>query len=151
MEPFPGTYAVVLTPNQCRPVKIGKLGLLQVREGYYIYVGSALGPGGLKARIAHHKKISDRPRWHIDYLRTVTHLIELWYSFDSIRREHLWADIIANANGVTAPFPGFGSSDCTCKSHLYFLNSKPAVNSFRRRIRGRFENHEKVFSEKLSI
>ena len=145
MDPLPGTYALILTPNSSKPVKIGKLGLLQVRKGYYIYVGSAFGPGGLKARIAHHKKVSNRPRWHIDYLRTVTHIKELWYSFDSVRREHQWADIFTNAKGVIAPFPGFGSSDCNCKTHLFFLQSKPTIESFRRRLHARFKDHEKVF------
>ena len=149
MDPLPGTYALILTPNGSKPVKIGKLGLLQVRKGYYIYVGSAFGPGGLKARIAHHKKVSNRPRWHIDYLRKVTHLEALWYSFDSVRREHQWADILANAKGVTVPVPGFGSSDCNCKSHLYFYKSKPSVDYFRRRLRAKIEDHERVFIERL--
>lgn len=149
MEKHPGTYALILTPNSSKPLKIGKLGMLQVRSGFYIYVGSAFGPGGLRARIAHHTKISSRPRWHIDYLRTVTHLIELWYSYDSCPREHQWADIIAGARGITVPFPGFGSSDCSCKSHLYFLTSKPPIESFRRRLRARFEGHEKILVEKI--
>jgi Uri superfamily endonuclease len=148
MDPFPGTYTLILTPNTGKPVKIGKHGLLQVRGGFYVYVGSALGPGGLKARIAHHKKISSRPRWHIDYLRTVTQLEEIWYSFDTVRREHQWADILAGAKGVTVPYPGFGSSDCKCKAHLYFFKSKPAVDSFRRRLRRKFKDHEEVFIEK---
>lgn len=149
MDPLPGTYALVLTPNSDKPVKIGKLGLLQVRKGYYIYVGSAFGPGGLNARIAHHKKVCNRPRWHIDYLRKVTYLKELWYSFDSVRREHQWADILANAKGVSVPCPGFGSSDCNCKSHLYFYKSKPSVDYFRRRLRANIEDHESVFIERL--
>ncbi|UCG06800.1 MAG: GIY-YIG nuclease family protein [Desulfobacterales bacterium] len=150
MEASSGTYALILIPQSSKPVKIGKLGLLQVRAGYYIYVGSAFGPGGLKARIAHHKKVSDRPRWHIDYLRSVTHLKELWYSYDPRPREHQWADIIAGAAGVTVPFPGFGSSDCNCKSHLYFLKSKPTIESFRRWVHANIEDHEEVFIEKFS-
>jgi Uri superfamily endonuclease len=149
MEKHPGTYVLILTPNSSKPVKIGKLGMLQLRAGYYIYVGSAFGPGGLRARIAHHAKISNRPRWHIDYLRTVTHLKELWYSYDPRPREHQWADIIAGARAITVPFPGFGSSDCNCKSHLYFLKSKPMIESFRRRVRNSIEDHDKVLIEKI--
>ena len=149
MEKHPGTYALILTPNGTKPLKIGKLGMLQVRAGYYIYVGSAFGPGGLKARIAHHIRISERPRWHIDYLRTATHLKELWYSYDHRPREHQWADIISSVRGMTVPFPGFGSSDCKCKSHLYFLESKPTIESFRRRVRTNIEDHERVLIEKI--
>ena len=149
MQKHPGTYALILTPNSSKPVKIGKLGMLQVRVGYYIYVGSAFGPGGLRARTAHHKKIANQPRWHIDYLRTVTHLRELWYSYDPLPREHQWANIIAGAREITVPFPGFGSSDCNCKSHLYFLKSKPTIESFRRRVRAGIEDHDKVLIEKI--
>jgi Uri superfamily endonuclease len=132
MEKHSGTYALILTPNGTKPIKIGKLGMLQVRAGFYIYVGSAFGP-----------------RWHIDYLRTVTHLKEWWYSYDPRRREHQWADIISGARGITVPFPGFGSSDCNCKSHLYFLKSKPTIESFRRRVRASIEDQEKVLIKKI--
>jgi Uri superfamily endonuclease len=123
MESSPGTYAIVLTPNSERSIKIGKLGMLKLQAGYYIYVGSAFGPGGLAARIAHHKRISQRPRWHIDYLRTAAEIIELWYTYDSRPMEHDWAETLAGAKGAWAPFPGFGSSDCNCKAHLYFFKS----------------------------
>jgi Uri superfamily endonuclease len=147
MESSPGTYAIVLTPNSERSIKIGKLGMLKLQAGYYIYVGSAFGPGGLAARIAHHKRISQRPRWHIDYLRTAAEIIELWYTYDSRPMEHDWAETLAGAKGAWAPFPGFGSSDCNCKAHLYFFKSKPTIASFRRRLRTRFKDHEKVFFE----
>jgi Uri superfamily endonuclease len=29
---------------------------LQLQRGFYVYVGSALGPGGVRARVAHHQK-----------------------------------------------------------------------------------------------
>ena len=35
-------------------VPIGKLGVLHMLPGIYVYVGSALGPGGLAARIERH-------------------------------------------------------------------------------------------------
>ena len=66
MQTRPGTYALVLVSCSHQRVEVGKLGRLAVQSGYYVYVGSAFGPGGLKARIAHHVKISRRPHWHID-------------------------------------------------------------------------------------
>ena len=42
--------------------------------GKWYYVGSALEPGGLRVRIAHHARIAARPHWHIDYLRRHTPL-----------------------------------------------------------------------------
>jgi len=149
MKSHPGTYAIVLEPNGERSIKIGKLGMLRVQAGYYIYVGSAFGPGGLSARIAHHKRQSQRPRWHIDYLRTTTKICEVWYTHDPGPREHQWAESLAGIKGVTAPFPGFGSSDCNCLAHLYHFKSKPALASFRRRLYARIKSHEKVFIEKI--
>ena len=149
MENQPGTYAIILTPNSGKSIKIGKLGMLKLQAGYYIYIGSAFGPGGLAARIAHHQRISQRPRWHIDYLRAAAEIIEIWYTYDPRRMEHNWAETLNAVKGVRAPFPGFGSSDCSCKAHLYFIESKPSIASFRRRLHGRFKDHEKVFSKKI--
>jgi Uri superfamily endonuclease len=148
MHSLPGTYALVLTPTDELPVKIGKFGLLQLRSGFYIYVGSAFGPGGLEARVAHHQKISKRPRWHIDYLRTVTRIEELWYTHDPVPREHQWAELLDNFKARTVPFPGFGSSDCNCKSHLFFFTSPPSVKSFRLRLYESFHDHAEVFIQK---
>ncbi len=35
-------------------IQIGKLGQFKFKKGYYAYVGSAFGPGGLNSRIKHH-------------------------------------------------------------------------------------------------
>ena len=147
MKNHPGTYAIVLKPNAERSIKVGKLGMLRVQAGYYIYVGSAFGPGGLGARIAHHKRESHRSRWHIDYLRATAEICEVWYTFDPRSLEHQWAETLASATKSTAPFPGFGSSDCNCLTHLYHFKSKPTIASFRRRLRAKIKDHEKVFIE----
>ena len=145
MKNRPGTYALILNPKSERSIKVGKLGLLRVQDGYYIYVGSAFGPGGLNARIAHHKRKSHRSRWHIDYLRAAAEIQEVWYTYDSKPREHQWAKTLAAAKASTAPFPGFGSSDCNCLTHLYFFKSKPAAASFHRRLNAKIKDHEKIF------
>ena len=149
MKNQPGTYAIVLKPDGERSIKIGKLGMLRVQAGYYVYVGSAFGPGGLNARIAHHKRQSQRPRWHIDFLRVIAEICEVWYTHDPEPREHQWAESLAGIKGVTAPFPGFGSSDCNCLAHLYHFKSKPTMASFRRRLYAEIKGHEKVFIEKI--
>jgi Uri superfamily endonuclease len=51
-----GTYALVLAAQKQRTISVGKLGILDVRPGFYVYVGSALGPGGLAARIGRHAR-----------------------------------------------------------------------------------------------
>jgi Uri superfamily endonuclease len=150
MNPIPGTYALIFSALKKGPVIIGKLGTLQLKPGFYIYIGSAFGPGGLKARITHHCKKPARPHWHIDYLGSFLKLTEIWSTYDPIHREHQWAKTIASTRGATIPIIGFGSSDCRCKSHLFFYTSRPSGQSFRRRIQADTNNHGKVFIDKCA-
>ena len=147
MHSQPGTYALIFSACQKGQIDIGRLGTLKLKPGFYIYVGSAFGPGGLKARIGHHRKTAGRPHWHIDYLGPFLELIEIWYTCDPVHREHQWAKIISNTRGTSVPLAGFGSSDCRCKSHLFFRNARPAITAFRRKIYAGMENHGK---EKVS-
>ena len=71
----PGTYALLLASTATRCLyALGGLGSLTLRPGWYVYVGSAFGPGGVCARLAHHRKRAARPHWHVDYLRLHTRL-----------------------------------------------------------------------------
>jgi Uri superfamily endonuclease len=45
IEPKPGTYALILSCTSNARIKIGLLGAMQLQRGYYVYLGSALGPG----------------------------------------------------------------------------------------------------------
>ena len=56
MTAQPGTYVLVLASQRTDPVRIGRLGTLALKPGVFIYVGSAFGPGGLAARIRHHRR-----------------------------------------------------------------------------------------------
>ena len=144
-----GTYALILASSCDRLIRIGKLGQLELQAGFYIYTGSAFGPGGIKARVAHHKRISQRPHWHIDYLRSVLHLDEVWYSYDSERHEHRWADTFSRLKGASLPIAGFGASDCSCKSHLLLLSNRPSVRRFRNRLCASVNHHGRIFTRKL--
>jgi len=127
MKPARGTYVLILFCPRRKLVQIGKLGSLELRRGFYVYVGSALGPGGVQARVAHHRKVSPRPHWHIDYLRPHARLDRVWYSFSRVRREHHWARTIHALRGAAIPRMGFGASDCRCPSHLFFFVKRPAL------------------------
>jgi Uri superfamily endonuclease len=125
-----GTYAIVLSCSCPERVQIGKLGAFKLRRGFYVYVGSALGPGGVRARVAHHEVMAKRPHWHIDYLRLHTQLDQVWYSHGRVRREHRWARIIRALRGASVPIAGFGSSDCRCAAHLFFFTTRPSFQEF---------------------
>ena len=135
MTAQPGTYALVLASQKTGPLRIGKLGTLELKQGVYIYVGSAFGPGGLAARIRHHTQIAVRPHWHIDYLRAACDLIEIWFTTEAARREHSWAGAVARLPGAGVPMPGFGSSDCQCATHLFWFKNPPSIRAFRQRVR----------------
>jgi len=149
MQARSGTYALILASSSDRLIEIGKLGKFLIRPGYYVYAGSAFGPGGIKARIAHHAKFSQRPHWHIDYLRSALFLDEVWYTYDSEQHEHQWADILKHLKGATLPIAGFGASDCSCKSHLSLFSAKPSVRLFHDRLRSKLNGHGKIFTHKL--
>ena len=131
LMPCPGTYALILRVTDGRRLQVGRLGVLHVHPGYYVYVGSAFGPGGVRARVAHHQRVASRPHWHIDYLRSCTHLEYVWYTYDRQRREHQWAQVFAGLPDAAVPLVGFGASDCACVTHLFCFMGRPVFQTFQ--------------------
>jgi len=64
--------------RQMKRIDIGRLAEFDVAPGFYAYVGSAFGGGGLCARIGHHLESTASPYWHIDYLLQVAQPVEVW-------------------------------------------------------------------------
>jgi Uri superfamily endonuclease len=129
----PGTYALWMPSVGGADIQIGRLGRLRTRPGAYVYVGSAGGPGGLRARLSHHCRGAPHPRWHLDYLRTVLLPQAAWYTPDPLPREHAWARLFAAAPGASIPLMRFGASDCRCAAHLFFFEHRPGLRDFRQR------------------
>lgn len=135
MENEQGTYILVLRSADEQTVRVGALGSLTITTGVYAYVGSAFGPGGVRARVQRHARTGGSTHWHVDYLRSVTTLDEVWYTHDSERRECLWASVLRNGSEASTPLTGFGASDCQCPAHLIEFESRPRMNSFRAGVR----------------
>ncbi|HJO03161.1 MAG TPA: GIY-YIG nuclease family protein [Acidobacteriota bacterium] len=127
----PGTYVLIFEASAGRRVRIGSLGTIDLQPGFHAYVGSARGPGGLAARLAHHRRRARRPHWHIDYLRRHTALREVWFARGLAEREHRWAGILGSSPATTIPMERFGASDCRCRSHLFGFAARPRVSAFR--------------------
>ena len=123
-----GSYILCLKLKDTTQIQIGKLGVFDFKKGFYFYVGSAFGPGGIQARCGHHIKISNKPRWHIDYLRKHCALENIIYSDDPQHLEHQWASMTSAIDSIETPAHGFGSSDCKCQSHLFFSNTDAIDN-----------------------
>ena len=113
----PGVYALLLLLRE--PATVRVLGrVFRLEPGCYVYVGSARGPGGLRARIARHAAVEKRVKWHVDQLTSgAAELACVVYS-GTTARECVLVSYLEQL-GFEHPVAGFGSSDCgSCRSHL---------------------------------
>jgi Uri superfamily endonuclease len=128
-----GTYLLRLQLLRPRRLRIGRLGSYHFAAGHYLYVGSALGPGGLAARLAYHQRREKaRPHWHIDYLRPHTHLQEAWTITCARHLEEEWGSALLQLPGLQTPVPGFGSSDTKLPTHLFYISRQPSSQRISR-------------------
>jgi Uri superfamily endonuclease len=128
----PGTYVLALSMQHKKTIQIGKLGRIHFCSGVYAYVGSALGPGGLAARLKRHLRRSSSSHWHIDYLLEYTRVEIIWMSTGRQRREHQWATALEDLGVSATPIQGFGCSDCRCYSHLFHFSAMPSTERIGR-------------------
>ena len=105
-------------------IQIGKLGRIGFQEGFYAYVGSAMN--NLEKRIERHIRKEKRLFWHIDYLLENAEVREVIYAESSKREE---CRLAKNLEKYFNPVRGFGSSDCKCKSHLFFSDNLEDLRS----------------------
>ncbi len=139
-----GTYVLIAQVVQMKCLEIGSLGKFDLVPGFYAYVGSAFGSGGLHARIGHHLESTAEPHWHIDYLLQIATPIEVWFTTVEGKLEHHWAELMERAPGFRVPIPRFGSSDYhrSRASHLYYSKRRPAFRWFRLQIIETFDGVE---------
>jgi Uri superfamily endonuclease len=110
-----GSYILVIyLPAETR-LNAGKLGEVFFRAGYYAYVGSAMR--GFASRLPHHLRKNTKPHWHIDYLLQVASLEKIKTFESDSRQECAIARFLMQQLEY---IPGFGCSDCKCKSHLFY-------------------------------
>lgn len=128
-----GSYVLALSLDQAQTITIGRLGRLQMPAGWYLYSGSARGPGGLAARLGRHRRRlgpGKRVHWHIDYLRERATWGGAWARHTSERLECLWAEALRQLPDARSVVPGFGASDCRCPGHLVYLPELPDEDWF---------------------
>lgn len=130
-----GTYVLLLRLASPARLAIGKLGGFDLRSGYYCYVGSGFGSGGVLSRLAHHFRPIRHLHWHVDYLRKVALVEKAWYAVHKQKQEHRWAAILARMPDASIPLPGFGATDCSCPSHLLYFRARPTTNHLARLLR----------------
>ncbi|MBN2397570.1 MAG: DNA/RNA nuclease SfsA [Deltaproteobacteria bacterium] len=116
-----GGYLVILRVDEGRNIAVGKMGTVFFPPGYYVYAGSAMA--NLTARLERHRRLRKNLHWHIDYLRQAA-------AFETalpVRSSVSLECPLAEAMDAVADWkiPGFGSSDCSCPSHLFGMQSDP--------------------------
>jgi Uri superfamily endonuclease len=127
----PGTYALIFRLRESISLQIGALGRQELPDGICIYVGSAHGPGGLRARVRRHLRPEKQAHWHIDYLTAILLPAGVIWDAGTEKRECAWTQRLLTDTGAIAPISAFGSSDCTagCPAHLVRL---PAMEDLAR-------------------
>jgi Uri superfamily endonuclease len=79
----------------------------------------------LRARLGRHILGSPNRKWHIDHVRAVAALVEVWWRECDERLECALAAGLANRRGWRVEVPNFGSSDCRCGGHLLGGRRRP--------------------------
>jgi len=130
-----GTYVVLLFNDSKKKIQIGRLGKFNFNRGYYIYIGSAMGIGGIKSRVTRHLKKEKLKQWHLDYLRNSIDIVEIWYYYGSEKKECEWASVFNRLDDYKYPVKGFGSSDCKCYSHLVYSKKRPFLIKLKKYIK----------------
>ncbi|MDR2632792.1 MAG: DNA/RNA nuclease SfsA [Treponema sp.] len=120
-----GNYLILLEVVQEKSVSVGSLGTRTFAPGWYVYAGSA--QKNLSHRIKRHlRKVRKHPHWHIDYLTPHSRTIKALPIMAYQNRE---CELAGSLTALGArPIPGFGCSDCSCKSHLFYMARPPMGN-----------------------
>jgi Uri superfamily endonuclease len=123
-----GTYILEIHIRKNIKLSIGLLGLIYFKKGFYYYIGSAMGSKGsstLINRVKRHLKNSNEKKkfWHIDYLlenenALITRIILIPCI---IKLECEFANYFFQF--ADNHIRNFGSSDCLCKSHLFYFKN----------------------------
>jgi sugar fermentation stimulation protein A len=116
-----GVYLVVLSLERDTRIETGGLGEVFYKSGWYVYVGSA--KRALASRVRRHLAKRKTRHWHIDYLSIAANSARAYPIYTDLDLECELAEEVRRAGG--AGVKGFGSSDCTCESHLFRFGTDP--------------------------
>jgi Uri superfamily endonuclease len=116
----PADYILVLRFDHDISIPVGALGEIALKNGYFAYCGSA--KSGLRGRAGRHLSNPVKKRWHIDHITGASSQRMVFW------RAHEKGGECRAAGSLRRGFEevnGFGSSDCRCPSHLFYLGPEP--------------------------
>jgi Uri superfamily endonuclease len=122
-----GVYVLIIQLDEDTGVNVGAIGRLTFKKGLYAYVGSA--QNNLEQRVKRHLRKEKRKFWHVDYLlgNVATKVVEVLYEQADKTEECAIARVIGERG---ESMDGFGSSDCSCKSHLFRVGDYGFLQEF---------------------
>jgi Uri superfamily endonuclease len=116
MGEIAGVYLLLIHLPKGRWIQIGGMGYRFFYRGSYGYVGSARK--GMRSRLNRHLKNVKRLHWHIDYLLRYGDIEAIVYGLCLSDKECMLADELGRSFTFLS---GFGCTDCSCPSHLFFF------------------------------
>lgn len=119
MSSKPGVYVLIMHLSEAIRLDAGRLGVLELRPGHYLYCGSA--QAGLGPRLARHMREDKVQHWHVDMLTAVAEPVGAMLFRAGKEGECSLARILSDCPLVSPVKAGFGSSDCHCRSHLFLV------------------------------
>jgi len=122
-----GSYILVIKLNREKNIIVGKMGEIFFDKGHYVYVGSALN--GIMQRVSRHLNPQKKLHWHIDYLLEFAKIESIYYKQSNTQQE---CEIASELKEKLQPVPGFGCSDCNCKSHLFYGTYDRVIDSIEK-------------------
>ncbi|MBI2471886.1 MAG: GIY-YIG nuclease family protein [Planctomycetes bacterium] len=118
-----GIYCLTIKLVKKYNIEIGCLGTFRFPGGFYVYVGSA--QNNLEGRIERHLRQDKKMHWHIDYLLHYGQVTSVHTYTGEKDMECMLSRKIGHIKNAMIPVNNFGSSDCSCASHLYFFQDNP--------------------------
>ena len=113
-----GCYCLIIKVDETSTIKIGKkLGEIQFKKGFCVYVGSAMN--SLESRLKRHLSKEKKMHWHIDYLLKKAEIVDIIYNEDKKVECELSQYLASKTEGIK----DFGCSDCECESHLHYFKN----------------------------
>ena len=112
-----GAYVLVLRLDETIHIEFPRVASDQLMPGWYVYVGSARGRGGIRARVKRHFRCKKTAHWHID--RLTVHAVEMAALAVADGHECELVGKLLKSPRFKVAAAGFGSTDCSlCESHL---------------------------------
>ncbi len=119
-----GVYLLAVELKQPMRLSVPRIGSPLLAPGWYLYAGSARA--NLRQRIARHLRKKKKIHWHIDHLTLAGSTVK---AFPVLTGENLECGLACDVSAVADyAIPGFGCSDCSCGSHLFYFSENPLHN-----------------------